>query len=762
MDDAAEKRRAVPKFGSFKPQSSQRTEDSDGPRVKRLKARRHEERPRSSHAHRSRTHRSLEPPRQAAESPREEEESTKGQGKNELFAFDTKGDPLNLKYGCPSKVSTGSPFDNGRIMGSEGFYVSHPVGSKEEFSIASESSRRGAMTHQRPLIALRVSKTSHRRTGQPRRHPRLDDKEDFIPLSSKQPGTEHPRDLGRVRDTRLFDDSSSDSDSGASTASSASIKSPRPDVPEMADVRKKAIELTRRIEDEPGDIAARLALIGMQNHLMQGEKEQQEAPQTAEEAKALAEVKLGYYEKALIHANSPADREAVLSGIMREGAKVWGPGVSAQKWDKLERTEGLSFGLWRDRLNFEMTNDATYSFEKVRDLLQERLRLLQQRLSGAEADPKSAKTRARTAEELCYVFLRLTRYVLEAGYTELAIAAWQGVLELAFSLPAAQEEYVESIKDTLISYWDTEQPRLGEPGAKGWIYHRAHPEEKPEIKSDCPIQIAETTPDRYMAWWNAERQAAAASRLPARDMDEGVGDDPCRVVLGSDLEPWLIFFRKDVLEDARRYLVDAWLVFCGLPTAIGSSPVLEMCRDDPFLSGRSSTLAADIAKAHTATAVMPTAASPTRKPVFRQHGARMALSPDTLFAGPEWFPYALGWKEMFAEDETQVDPEWAMRILDFLVMEGAMWELADYYLAVRWLNSAGETDGPRAMRKLARRLLKKYGTNLKLWNAYGLIKALEGDADAAREILSEAGKDEMVSGVNPHPGFLTASWPLLA
>src|SRR5205814_9906202 len=81
----------------------------------------------------------------------------------------------------------------------------------------------------------------------------------------------------------------------------------------------------------------------------------------------------------------------------------------------------------------------------------------------------SAESMASLYHQLIYVFLRATIFIHDAGYKELAVSAWQALLELSFSRPAEQgEASAASVMESFQDFWESEVARIGEDNAVGW------------------------------------------------------------------------------------------------------------------------------------------------------------------------------------------------------------------------------------------------------------------------------------------------------
>lgn len=688
---------------------------------------------------------------------------------NDLFVLDKRGDPLIQQYESNDRARVPSyyRFGGGRIIGSPGFLTIHRDGAQEQFSIRApgEGSGKGSAFRDKALVAA-AARSQSKRIRPSADQPLPAPSDDYIPLGpsrkrkrdhqdpSDSPAPDYRSIHGKAKQDTHHSDSDSDSDSDRSSRSRSRSRSPSPDrAPkpsndhELTTTKTRAIALSRHVRSNPTDIPAWLALIALQDALFREDHPHSSAipgPLTAEEKHALAELKLSLYQEALPHATAAGDRERLLLGLMREGARVWEEGVLARKWEEVcsRRDVGGGFGLWKGRLDFEMGRLVGSGFESVRGLIVGKLRSLGEELAGRVDAGGGEEGEEKEGEELCrqsvYVFLRLTRFLHDAGFGELAVAAWQAVLEMTFCRPAV-EFTAEAALSAFADFWESEVARVGEEGAKGWRHFVSSGEDMadlPESRSDRSATMSKSA-DPFRAWAGIEQQAAEKARMPARTLDEGTEDDPFRVVMYSDIGDFLVWFPSALLPKVKPMLADAFLVFCGLPPA-GLSGKFTALLDDPFVAGRGQGLDLGLNRDDAGT----TLDLSRRAPNFRQQGGNMAISPDVLFSGGAWFRYLDSWSSSDQPGDKHVDISWALKTLGYLARDCGMEGLADYYLAMEWLNA------PTGARKVAKGLLKQYSSNIRLYNAYALVEWANQNTEVSHKVLSSATGLASVSQIN--------------
>ncbi|KAK4153755.1 NRDE-2, necessary for RNA interference-domain-containing protein [Chaetomidium leptoderma] len=779
------RQRAVPKFGSFKPkptvesgpdtratseEAGARREDDRAGGERRSEGRkehgrRHHERGREHpHSDRERDrHRERgkdggrereggkDSGRERERDKERERDRTRGRERerdhpaplNDLFVIEKNGDPLILQFGSNdrSKVPAYYRFGGGRIIGSPGFLSIHRDGPQQQFTIRGpgEGSGSGSAFRDKALVAAASRATSKRvKPSADTALPAASD--DFIPLGPPRKRKRDQDDPATTPDYRSIHgkarpDDPSDSDS--SSPSRSPSPSPSHANPDQSTPKTRSIALSRHVKSNPADIPAWLELIALQDTLFSSHSTSNSSgssKRTADETKSLAELKLSLYQEALPHAAGcpPGEREALVLGMMREGAKVWGEAVLVRKWDEVVQEEGGGggFGLWRGRLDFEMGRRRVTAFgvEEVRGLVTGKLHslgealLLLQGVAGGKQE-----------EELCgqvvYVFLRLTRFLQDAGFGELAVAAWQAVLEMTFCRP--RDDYsAESARASFADFWESEVARIGEEGAKGWrqfVEAGDDMADPPEAVESKHSELPKTT-DPFKAWAATEQQATEKARMPARTLDEGTEDDPFRVVMFSDIRDFLVWFPSDIIPRVKPLLADAFLVFCGLPPAALSGEKFATMLNDPFVAGKGQGLHLGLQRDEAGT----TLDLSRRPPEFKQQGGSMAISPDVLFSGDSWFRYLDKWSNMHEPGDTQAEISWVLRTLGYLVKDCGMEAVAEYYLAMEWLNA------PTGARKVAKGLLKQYSSNIRLYNAYALVEWANHNTEVSHKVLSSA------------------------
>ncbi|VUC32225.1 unnamed protein product [Clonostachys rosea] len=756
---------SVPKFSSFKSKLPEASKDQDEHRRKRHRHHSHRERDddadtnrdskRARHArdshhgdkgrHRERSPREKERHRRS-KSPRDRKERGKSrerveltkkaapqpsqtqQIKSDVFFFDTKGDPLIYRYGRLDRyqIPRYYRYGSGKVLGTSGRLVIHRELAGDTFSLRMPGEG-PALYRERDGLRSKVSRPKRQpMILRPYKHAKPEDEADdgyiavvkprnrkHAPAETDSEDSDDDQKLsyrsieGKAKVKELTDSESSDGSNSEDEALPLEQTNP---------LKWRSIQLSRQVKDHPENIAAWLELVDHQDALLKaGESLDHEILEN--ETKSFTEIKVSMLESALTHAKRPSDGNIVLNRLMREGVKVWTGKTAMKRWAELQGETQEDFELWKTHLDFAMSNISSFQYDEIKQTLLGRLKQLSSSLD-TELSPD-------TLTQAVYVFLRLTVFVYDAGFKELAVAAWQSTLEATFfrpkGLPDAQAAF-----SSFSEFWESEVPRVGETSAAGWesFVNSGNDGDAPEPLQAGP-GATETSRDVYKSWAISERHMADQARKPARTMDEGTEDDPFRVVMYSDIQPFLLYIPEHALVDAKDQLMNAFFIFCGLPPLSTAGKWAEAAIQDQFLSLNFINEEARKVNDHLSESLDPLE---VRKPSPRNGSALYAsCTVDLLFPNHEWYHY-LGSRS----SPKRLEQEWILNAAKQLAKRDPTPELAMYSLA---LCSFG---GQESVKSLAKGLLKRYPTSPRLYNAYALAEYAEGKVDVAKKVLLSA------------------------
>ncbi len=485
------------------------------------------------------------------------------------------------------------------------------------------------------------------------------------------------------------------------STSSGSELDPTHGLTDMNSARARDIQLSRLIEENPSDVDAWLAFIQHQNTMLTEELSGQNGGLTRAQQHGLAEVKSSMYEKALVQTKGQAAQDRLVLSMMAERAKIWETNKLVKQWTNIMKQYPDSIRLWLQYLTFQQTSFMIFNSESCRESFLTCLNMITNKQTSAEIE------RTRT-----FVFLRMTMFMREAGYSEQAYASWQAMLEYTYFEPRNDQADNELI--SFEDFWDSEVPRIGEERAQGW---RSSKRVNIEPSADSSLLPAH---DRHLfdTWIQHESQRMMASVLPARTVDAVDEDDPFRMILFSDIQPFL--FRPSGIQP-RQQLLEAFLCFCGLPSRRLDLSINTSLLEDPFLSYTSS----DTPHKTLDKWLLAAESHPYGFPM-----PSFLIDTTSLFAWDErWFS---AWNGLPSVLSNNVRGEWIQRSLRQLQTAFPEDELfAEYVLAFESQLNIKEA------RKYAKSLLKQQ-PSIRLYNVFALLEHTSGQMEAAERVWSTA------------------------
>ncbi|KAL9594558.1 MAG: hypothetical protein Q9219_006972 [cf. Caloplaca sp. 3 TL-2023] len=489
--------------------------------------------------------------------------------------------------------------------------------------------------------------------------------------------------------------------------------------------------LSRKVKQDPADWQSWLRLVQLQDEIDGLLNPSIEMRHTNAERQSNAEVILTMYEKALKHVKCPEGRELLYIGLMLKAPQIWARDKMGSKWQTVLEEHPSSHRLWKQYLDFQFSL-LVFNFEDIRTACLNCLKTLQ--------DVRARKNlRVGQHQEIftvqMYILLRLTLLLREGGYTEIAVAMWQAMLEFEFIRPhslqlSSQRKDGQCTYDELIlafeRFWESEAPRIGEPNNNDDF-------EPGQLSKplDSPLQYNNGT---LKFWADAERVASQAS-ITSKHTTE-LSDDPYRVVLFSDIRPALI---GSPTASGTYIILSAFICFCHLPPYKGASDrgIGTWC-DDQFirnellhdslqlkrflLHGPDTAASNDL---QCSGDISGASSSPFAFPIFEYQ-----ISSDTLFSTPDrWFS-AFGAKTW---NNGTLPKEFIFATLRSLVTTGVGGDdLAEYLLALELQIS------PQTVTRSAKSLLRKRPSSLRLYNAYAQTQYQLGKGKMANAVIDTA------------------------
>lgn len=638
------------------------------------------------------------------------------------YVIDKRGDPLIRKYGGNSRydVPKYRRYGSGRVLGADGYLRIESLGSRDVFTI--RGFNEGGGSADRKSVLGRAGRESARPVRvRKEQAATYTGTEDFLLLrpskkrkrgaspgsdaSSDQDGPSYRSIHGKSK-PHEFSDSDEEYESDASGAAAERRQQDLDDP-----IKAKTMTLSQRVRDHPQDVDAWLALVEHQDTLLRLKDHNGQKP-TQAEIKSFADIKLSMLEKALAQATLPTQQNALRLRIMKEGVKIWDSRTIAKKWEELVKDHGANYDIWRGFVAFKQTDLGTLRYEDVKQLYVARLHYVRAGIANGSG----------SYGELIAVFTRMLRFIAETGYSELAAAAWQAILELHFCRPSTHSgDATTSVPPSFQDFWETEVARIGDESAKGWAAFELNggTDEAPEPKT-FDLGNAPTTRDPYKAWAAAEQRRAAQAQIPARTLDDGTEDDPYRVVVWSDIQDLLFFVPQEALSAVHQELLDAFLVFYQLPPAFGTSEVIQGLLHDELIDAGGTVILESPTDVEAGDSVAPS--------MFQRSHLRIAKSPEVLFADSNWFNY------MSAAQNTEAAERWALisRVLKHLTRACGVGNLASYYLALEMARRSSDA------KKTSKALLKQYPTHIELYLGYASFEFSHDNKTVARNVVLAA------------------------
>ncbi|KAJ9629663.1 hypothetical protein H2203_002044 [Taxawa tesnikishii (nom. ined.)] len=696
---------AVPKFSSFRPKpipgKNAAEEKTSRERIKRTASR---ERKRDKDRLRKRrgevsedrgtkwTHRDRDEGRRrdapdAAPRPAHEDKA-QVDGAEGLFFVDRRGDPKNLSYGSLHRYDVPSYFraGSGSVLGLKRSLKIDATASTDGRAIIEEERRTRSMRHllkrQREIRNVRLV----RLVSPSDNFDQFGVAESFVAL---QPSRERKRNSEspepghadyRSIEGRAKDDQPADTDMEY-VSDSAGEREPDLDL----HVRRRNAELVQRTKEHPADLDPWLDLIAHQAMIVRPGVDSSSL--TNMERRTLADMRLSLYETALRSVRG--ESVVLLQGMLDEGALIWDSQKRTQKWQEALQANPTSARLWTKYLDYIQSNPITFRFESCKLAFVECLRNLQ--ISSLSA---SGARKDQVRDVQLYVLLRMTRFIQEAGYEELAIALWQALIEYHILRPGelmAQER--QASLEAFEVFWESEVPRFGEERALGWGKSVDEEQEPPSQVAARARSLDARRPFKSFA--ENEESSTAVTPFPGRTTDESEVDDPYHVIFFSDVREVLELTAESF---SARALLGAFLCFCGLPPLSTTDSTAKYWSADSFL----------------------------RNPIVRV--TEQTLLPhyqtDTaMLFSTAFFDWPCSdWLSTFAR-------RGLMLLVDAHPDDD---DVAEYQLALE-----AHVDATAAF-KVARSLLKKRPSSLRLYNACALIEVKRERSDRASHVWRTA------------------------
>jgi hypothetical protein len=671
-----------------------------------------------------------------------------------LYIVDGKGDEANLTYGSLHRYSV-SRYHRSGLGNVLGLPSKHKIDrnlSQEKYLVISNQ-HLGSHTRRDKTAFAKVGSSREIRIKPSDPSSVLDYNADFISVSktkkrkqrhhgtysegsgSMDEADHHYRSIeGKAKPSNQPEDSDMDY-TGNSSGSESATKRP---LPIDEDLRRIGAELSEKVKIEPSNGHAWLELIEHQELLLTRGQEPYRVKISNAERIGTADIKLSMYEKALAQVTDLQFTERLVLGMMEEGARIWEPGRLANKWQTVLRQNPRYPRLWTKYLDFRQTDFTRFRFEEMKKVFIECLNILKLTIKDAQGN---VSLNADLISTQIYVLLRLTLCTREAGYTEQAVAVWQTLLDFNIGRPISSKDDKwdqPTLAVLFEDFWECECPRVGEEAHEGFTKFVADGGVPPESRPD-ERKTRDAGESLLERWYDVERNHTFHTRTPARTADHVGDDDPYRVVLFSDIQPFLLDLTSPFSQEC---LLSGFLAFCHLPPLPSTPFSLNTWWSDPFVRNEillksnesmrflffpSSNFVQDPELWQST----DFASGPTPYEFPMPFGP---TTTDSLFSqeGPHFSAFQ-AWRAENRENEGFLDPPWVQNTLRFLVDRGIGGnDLGEYLLAFEL------EVFPKSAKKFAKTLIKKRSSCLRLYNAYALMEYRLGNVTGGDLVFSIA------------------------
>ena len=322
-------------------------------------------------------------------------------------------------------------------------------------------------------------------------------------------------------------------------------------------IRERHAQLSRTVKAEPSNLNAWLHLAEHQEDLAKLGHTSKKAKLTIGEQRLLAEIRLSIFEDALREiGDNQTKKICLLEKIMIEGSKIWDTKAILSRWQRYLKLHPSAIGLWKLYLDFMQSNLSIFRLEHCKSAFLECLRTLAAVGSSKELECFRL-----------YIVLRFSVLARDSGYTELATAIWQALLEFQIFRPTENSisgwdsTNTSSIMGLFQEFWESEVPRIGEVGASGWKAYIEGKGDFPDPVNFTKSKILDQN-ECFSSFAEVESLLSKDNVLPARSLDDMEDDDPFRVVLFSDIQDFIIYSPAQIPGIV---WVQAFLCFCTLP-----------------------------------------------------------------------------------------------------------------------------------------------------------------------------------------------------
>ncbi|EIN14098.1 hypothetical protein PUNSTDRAFT_140471 [Punctularia strigosozonata HHB-11173 SS5] len=480
-----------------------------------------------------------------------------------LYITDRKGDPLNVHYGGlhAGDVPKYRLLNHGRtILGlGDAFKVVHRGRKGIEIGLGNRR-RQPALTDKatRELLSAPPVRSYAALSGSKYKYNEIDG---FLRLPSSRAAYHNQayRSIGRVEGSHESD-SSSDGDSRDSSGSQDDSGSEDGIHLNSHQLAVKAAE--QKVSQDPSDLSAWFDILAFSLSTI--------PPLSKDATKARAEITITVLDRAFKASTENNHSVSLWLRYIAAHEELLEAGEVNYVWEKAIQNAGRGADkadLWIEWLDWSIRRSA----RGMDGILEAAVRAV----------------RALHLDEIgrLRVLWRVAVAFRDAGFSERATAVFQAQAELTFGIP--QSLYglpLERQLGALEEFWDSEHPRLGDEGARGWAawVSGGRPEHRAFVQT-VPLPAPDvTTSDPYARWATEEYLSDHHLNLPKRSAHDTSNDaDPYSVIMFSEVQPLLSLLTT---REAKLIFRLCWLSDLGLPIPGLTTAMSPSSTDDRWAS----------------------------------------------------------------------------------------------------------------------------------------------------------------------------------
>ncbi|KAJ5138304.1 Tetratricopeptide-like helical [Penicillium bovifimosum] len=486
------------------------------------------------------------------------------------------------------------------------------------------------------------------------------------------------------------------------------------------EILNRNAELIRAVKHDPLNARGWIRLAEHQELVILGVRPD-DRPLNENKRQAVVSAILSIYDNALDANPQHPERDRLVLGRMEQGAKVWDPEELSNQWEKVLRSDSKSVSVWVEYLDYCQTNYQKFDFDTCYKAYLHCMNTHSRVGSGRDRYLITS-----------YLFLRLTLFLREAGYLELAMGYWQAILEfVVFRPPGLADNHEEALR-TFKMFWSPAYVKIGEHGWRPW--NAGYDPYAPKVQVANPdYESRAYSPESFESWTNAERERMMRNRMPSHEFEPlaqegGVFEVP----LLADCTHILQCFRDFAGTFGVALLIDAFLQFCHLPhfTCPANLHTSRLWIGENFL--RNQYMDDWQNKITEWMEFHDHASTTTVKPFAFSHHTFIPTA-DSLFSNPElWFSCLAKWAASASRPSCIIKSDFVVETLFSLAQIFEESSFGEYAIAVSFA-----CDRDRA-RKHAKALLKQRPNNLRLWNSVALMDWRTGNKPLAEAVWSKA------------------------